>query len=739
MVAVRATQDTVFYGGKLVRFHTKKDEVVLLDSAWVRYRDMTVYSDSIHYHVGMHRLTATGDVLFVSGEQNVIGSLLQYDIDTRKGWMRTARTKIENGFFWARELWLVKERVINARTGYYTTCDQDPPHYCFLGPRTKLLVGDVAIAEPVVFKLLGIPVLAAPFWLVPVSTKRKSGLMSFKVGSTKDQGMYAKNLAYYWVINDYADATFYCDVMTRKGIQPRLEAVYIVNPYARGSIQSSFIQEWDTQQRRYSVNAAHNSRFFLGTELAAKADYISDQSYAPDYAEERLEWLKQDVSSYAELTRNFGRIARSAVRVEYQNDFARHRRFLALPSARVSFSARPLPLGWTVSPSISVGNTVTAYSDSLGTDTASITSRNGRAALGISSPQYSIGRAGNLAMSGNLSLSELRSWQGGTVASGSRPAALGFNLQTSQKLAGSFNFYEDLGFARSDNLTDTVNAVPDYSASLSSSFSLFRVYGVQALGMHGILHTARPTARIAYAPQVEKSGFFGRVTPLRPSAAGIDLALDNGFEAKVGDESNKLDLGRLGFRTGYDLLADRLTPLRADAALTPLRNLFGVNLQVNASASLEYQTLRLGEDYSVLTTLNWNRTFFTDRASSKPSKETDSAAGGRDSALQTGGPRPGVDVGLGLNHTWTRNSNMLTGNLGISFSGWRFTLGGFGYNLTSGRLTDYNLSVWKDLHCWEAIVDVRRLGDRWTYDFQVRVKLLQDVRFSKSIFGAFLP
>lgn len=733
---VLISSDTVFYGGKLVRFYSRTEEVVLLDSAWVRYRDMTVYSDSIHYHVGKHRLTATGDVLFVSGEQNVTGSLLQYDIDTRKGWMRQARTRVENGFFWARELWLVKERVLHARTGYYTTCDHYPPHYYFLGPRTKLLMNDVAIAEPVVLKIFGMPVLAAPFWLVPVSEKRKSGLMSFKVGNAKDQGLYAKNLAYYWVINDYADATFYCDIMTRKGIQPRLEAVYIVNPYARGSLQGSFIQEWDTRRRRYSVNAAHNSRFFLGSELATKVDYISDRSYAPDYAEERLEWLKQDVLSYAELVRNFGRTARSSARIEYQNDFARHRRFISLPSARVSFSARPLAGGWTASPSISATNLISVYSDSLGNDTATVVSRNGRTGLGISSPQYSLAQLGNLSLSCELSLAEMRSWRNSLVASASRPAMLGFNLQTSQKLAGSFQFYEDLNFSRADNLIDSTAAPPDYSASLSSSFSVFRIYALEALGLYGVLHTARPMIRARYSPQVTSSGFFGRLTPLSPAAAAIDLALDNGFEAKTGKEKSKFDLGRLNLHTNYDLLTGKLTPLRADVAVTPLSFVSGLQLQINAGTSLNFATRRMDEDYSFLATLSWNRTVSWGRAQLSPASRKESLTGPPDSSPA---PRPGMDFGVGLNYVLTRTSNMLTGNINISFPGWRFAVGSFGYNLATGQLTDYSLTIWKDLHCWEAIGELRRLGNRWTYDFQVRIKLLQDVRFSKSMFGAFLP
>ena len=207
-------RDIVYYGGKRVIFFAKTEEVVLLDSAWVRYRDMSVYSDSIHYDVKRHQLSAHADVLFTSGSENITGNLLIYDVDSRKGMMRTAYTKVENGFFRANEAWLVRERVMDARGGSFTTCDRDRPHYVFYGPRVKLLMDDVAITEPVLFKLFNTPVLAAPFWMVPVASKRRSGLMPFKIGNSSTEGLYSKNLAYYWVINDYSDMTFYADVMT---------------------------------------------------------------------------------------------------------------------------------------------------------------------------------------------------------------------------------------------------------------------------------------------------------------------------------------------------------------------------------------------------------------------------------------------------------------------------------------------------------------------------------------------
>jgi hypothetical protein len=82
---------------------------------------------------------------------------------------------------------------------------------------------------------------------------------------------------------------------------------------------------------------------------------------------------------------------------------------------------------------------------------------------------------------------------------------------------------------------------------------------------------------------------------------------------------------------------------------------------------------------------------------------------------------------------------MLRGSVGLTVPGWRLTLNSGGYNFVTKQVTDYSLTLWKDLHCWEAVVNLDRLGSVWRYDFEVQIKKLPSVKFGKSTFGPFLP
>ncbi len=723
--------DIVYYGAKQALFLAREERVILLDSAWVRYRDMSVCADSISYDIRRHTLSAytrvppeSGyGVIFKTTSEAVDGTELHYNVDTRRGMMRNARSRVENGFIYANEVWLVKEKVLHARQANYTTCDLPHPHYTFFGPRVKLYMDDIAITQPVILRIGKFPVLAAPFWLVPVASKRKSGLMPFKVGNAKDQGYYAKGISYYWVINDYADATFIADIMTRKGLQFRTEAVYIVEPYSRGSLQGAFIREfWNPQNpnsRRYSFNFSNTSRLTPKTDLTIQTELISDTAYAPDYAEDQLDWLKQEVYSYAALTHRFPNFGRINLRTERHTYYMRHYDYLLLPHATISFGTRPLLPGWNINPTLSFSRRQ-EKADSMGIDTLTSIRLVPTGIFTITSPELPVGI---LDIFNQFSFFEQHRIYHHQIQPRQRLFTNQFTLNTTQKIMGTFNTSEGITISHMDLLTDTTPPAPRYSLYFNTSFSLFRVFSVTALQLTGLLHTVTPNIQFNYSPKVTPGGLSGKINLTDPEAAQIQLNINNGFQVKTVTQQ-KFDLGMVNFRTGYDLVTQKLAPLSATLTIHPLiflpfidtnniTNRFDLYLDGNLSFLPE--SLRFGNDYAILTTFAWNYT------------RTDT----------TNQYKKGWE--LRINHSLGNQLNMLTGSILFHYQGWQIGLNSLGYNFIRKQLTDYSINLWRDLHCWEAIGTLSGLGKQWRYDFEIRIKKLPDVRFGKSTFRAFLP
>lgn len=53
------------------------------------------------------------------------------------------------------------------------------------------------------------------------------------------------------------------------------------------------------------------------------------------------------------------------------------------------------------------------------------------------------------------------------------------------------------------------------------------------------------------------------------------------------------------------------------------------------------------------------------------------------------------------------------------------------YDITNKKLTGENYSIYRDLHCWDAVFNFEKLGEQWRYDFKIRLKALPEIKVEK--------
>lgn len=708
------TTNVVYFGGKNLTYFVQTEKVIIIDSAWVRYREMNLLADSIEYDTKEHLLSAFPRrpmtyVTFKTATETIIGLELHYNVDTRKGMMRKASTEVTNGFFKGEEIWLVKEQTLNVNQGYYTTCDHNPPHYHFYGNRVRVLLGDMVITEPIVLKIGRAPVALAPFWFFPIGKNRKSGLSPFKVGQSNYEGYYAKGISYYWVVNDYSDMTFSLDFMMRRGFYPKVEGRYIVNPLASGELYGTFIREFGSTRNRYSLNAKHRSVFFFATDLEAKIDYQSDDSLISNYAEDRIEWLKRELFSFAQISRSIKRIGRGSLLLQHRKDFTTQTTEFILPKVNIGFYARPIFRTWSISPGISFTNNLKTLGDSAKTETYS-------ANLGLG-----LAPAGQLDISQSFNFSETKNYLGADalrrtyeVSNVTRRISSLTGFATSQKIFQSLNLTENFSFNEYITLSDSVVYKSEYSFATGSNITLYKIFGIEILGLHGLLHQITPNVSYAVKPQVRQNGFLGipRFDTI-PISTGLSFGLANLFQSKIGEAKIKRDLCFINLGTSYDFLQHKVTPILANGDF------------------FIFQAPNLNLNLNLFTVFNLDSLDFTDYSTNTNFAYSFSRI---DSARKSQN-----NFSINLNHLWSPNSNMVTVNLAFTLPGWAF-------NITTGSnlrkplpLADINLSVVKDLHCWELLITGSGMGATWRYDFKLRIKKIPEVSVGKGILNFILP
>ncbi len=649
------TLDVINYRANRITYDLENSIIILNDSSVIQYKDIILTSDSAYYHVESNILEAFGNCDLKQVDDSIRGEFLKYNIETQKAMMTSGRTQIDNGFITGKEIFWVDEKTVHSYRGKYTSCSDSPPHYYFYSPKMKVYLGDMVIARPIFLYIQDIPVLGAPFWFVPISSKRKSGLLPFRIGNSSIFGKYIRGFAYYLVLSDYADLTFQLDAMEKKGIMPHVEGVWDYAPFSKGKIYASYIRDTQTQKARYSVEARNTSDLFLlGSSLNWDIKYISDNSYRQDYAETTAIWLEKEITSAATLTRSVAGF-KNTLAFERRQDFSDTTVNLKLPYYTIS------------GPSSMLFSTL------------------------------------NYAITGHISRDRL-------TTSTDTSEVIGANLHTTPSLQQkvlnlltvSPKLDLDLAVFNEDTLGDRWPSRFGYSFSTTASTNFFRVFGIEFMGVHGLLHKVLPSVTYTYTPAFD-FGRFPRATgiPSYNHTNSLSFGMNQEFEAKIGDEEKKVNILRINLGGRYSFITDSLSPFSFLVSaphnpFPPPVSIFTVQIDGTIDPYTRDYT------YNITNTSGIKLDFFSLTVNQSYRKES------------------GYQV-------WFNGDIKPTRNWSMTYSA--------RYDLPTKKLVDYSFGIVRDLHCWEAVFNFNQLGEEWRYDFKVRIKTIPEVSIGKGLLG----
>ncbi|UCF71149.1 MAG: hypothetical protein JSW49_02405 [candidate division WOR-3 bacterium] len=649
------TLDVINYRANRITYDLENSLIILNDSAVIKYKDIVLTSDSAYYHVESNILEAFGNCDLKQVDDSIRGEFLRYNIETQKAMMTSGRTQIDNGFITGKEIFWIDEKTVHSYLGKYTTCSDSPPHYYFYSPKMKVYLGDMVIARPIFLYIQDIPVLGAPFWFVPISSKRKSGLLPFRIGNSSTFGKYIRGFAYYLVLSDYADVTLQLDAMEKKGIMPHVEGIWDYAPFSKGKIYASYIRDTQTQKVRYSVEARNTSDLFLlGSSLNWDIKYVSDNSYRQDYAETTAIWLEKEITSAATLTRSVAGF-KNTLAFERRQDFSDTTINLKLPYYTIS---------------------------------------------GPSSMLFS---AVNYAITGHISRDRL-------TTSIDTSEVIGANLHTTPSiqqnvlnlLTVSPRLDLDLAVFNEDTLGDRWPSRFGYSFSTTASTNFFRVFGIELMGVHGLLHKVLPSITYTYTPAFDFTR-FPRATgiPSYNHTNNLSFGLNQEFEAKIGDEERKVNILRINFGGRYSFITDSLSPFNflVSAPHNPFPPPVSI-FTVQVDGTIDPYTTDY--TYNITNTSGIKLDFFSLTVNQSYRKES------------------GYQV-------WFNGEIKPTRNWSMTYSA--------RYDVPTKKLVDYSFGIVRDLHCWEAVFNFNQLGDEWRYDFKIRIKTIPEVSIGKGLLG----
>lgn len=245
-----------------------------------------------------------------------------------------------------------------------------------------------------------------------------------------------------------------------------------------------------------------------------------------------------------------------------------------------------------------------------------------------------------------------------------------------------------------------------YSCGLGVNTTLFRLFPVEAMGIHGIMHKVTPSAVYSWTPDFTDYGRFPSVSgiPQYSKQNRVSFGLNQEFEAKVGENKNKKNFLRINTGSAFDFYHDSLDPVT-----------FSVNLPLNPFPKpVTGFTNRLEGSYNIYTR------DYTYTATNGLQVKTDN-----------------LSLNLGQSYTkggqyqlWFNGDIKPTRNWLVAYSG--------RYDYETRKLVDYSIGLTRNLHCWEGVFTFSQLADSWRYDFKVRIKEIPDIQIGRALLGYLL-
>ncbi|MBR5883308.1 MAG: LPS-assembly protein LptD [Mailhella sp.] len=181
-------------------------------------------ADFARYYTATNWIFAQGNVEVRMGRDILNAREAEFDLNSRVGWMKEGSVFMAGPHMYVSGKQVDKlfgDRYVfkNARV---TLCDGDRPAWAVDADEAEVEVDGYATLRHTTLNILDVPVMDAPFMMLPAKTSRQSGLLFPDMGYSSLNGAFYSQ-PYYHVIDESRDLTFYATYMGRSGFMPGIE------------------------------------------------------------------------------------------------------------------------------------------------------------------------------------------------------------------------------------------------------------------------------------------------------------------------------------------------------------------------------------------------------------------------------------------------------------------------------------------------------------------------------------
>lgn len=251
---------------------------------------------------------------FTDGTENVVCETIRYNLKTKKGYMEELATKQDEFYF---QMGIAKRQPneeIHLRQGKITTCNLEEPHYHFQLKKGVVIPNQRIVAGPMNLWVAGLPTpFGLPFAILPTNQKtRKSGLLFPEMVPISQYGFGFQNLGYYIPINDNFQTSVYANLYSRGSWGLRNDLDYAKRYGFSGRISAGFQQfragfPSDTKQNKITISWTHRKEPKSNPywNFSSNVNFISDNNSKNNLDPLNTQYFNNSFNSDINLNRLF--------------------------------------------------------------------------------------------------------------------------------------------------------------------------------------------------------------------------------------------------------------------------------------------------------------------------------------------------------------------------------------------------------------------------------------------------
>ena len=726
--------------------------------------------------------------LIENGREPVSGKSMVYNIKTRKGKVVAGSTKVQNNTYMGTQITTVSDSTFYIDDCIFTSCD--PSKFYIGSKQAKIIYGDKIILKPLSIVVGGVPIFAIPKAIFPHSNEeRRSGWIMPSFGSSENRGNYLDGLGYYFAPNDYFGSENSIIFADRQGLILKSKNQYKNRYKFSGNFNFEIRKHLNSDEKDiaklnennktdFSLNWNHNQILRKNQTLRSNVSYYSNGEYNRETSIDPIKRLNQQAISNATYSKRWkDKNLSMSVNVSNKQDLMSKNKvnnsssFYQVPSSlssTITENTSTLPsLNFRVGRRNLFNNSSKSFLGNIQWDFNSRILNNSKNFYrseevideeGVTSLQWQQDNDGNIITSNKTDMMLKNKLSINAPFTIFKYIAINPNINVNSDFVNKFQkaFINDQDEIELETIDSFKNRTTS-NLALSISTKVYGILPFKVGNFQSIRHVISPRIGFSYSPDYLRNDnyfqefndeyydyFSGTLIGSTPktSSKKINLSIGNVFQAKKNKdgEEEKIDLFSLRMNTGYDINKNEFKLSNLNSSLrSSLKN--GTNIDINFTHDFyEFDrdsNLRINELRSLprLTGVRLSTNFILKGKNSSNEQQGEFSDETKnflnDFSSNVWQSRLGVSYTINKINPENKIENFwLNTNTSINVtSNWKLNYNAR-FNLIDNNIVRHNLTLYREIDCWELFVDWTPNGYARGLYFRLNLKsdMLQDLK-----------